>query len=84
MRGHSSIAKRQYDRATTDFDEAIRLNPKNAIALFGRGTAYHCKGHCDRALADYDEAIRLDPNFTLAINNRAEIIPSAGLGGRAH
>jgi cytochrome c-type biogenesis protein CcmH/NrfG len=41
--------------------EAIRLDPKNALAFYYRGRAYVNKGDDDRAIADYSEAIRLDP-----------------------
>src|SRR5262245_38906590 len=53
--------KDHYDRAMRDFDEAIRLNPKDASYYRPRGYAYYHKGDYDRAIRDFDEAIRLDP-----------------------
>jgi tetratricopeptide (TPR) repeat protein len=50
-----------YDRAIATVSEAIRLDPKNALAFYYRGRAYVNKGDDDRAIADYSEAIRLDP-----------------------
>ena len=55
--------KGDYDRAIADYDEAIRLDPRYAVAYYNRGVAYCDKGDYDRAIADYNEAIRLDPKL---------------------
>jgi tetratricopeptide (TPR) repeat protein len=52
---------RDYDRAIADYSQAIRLDPKYAVAYINRGISYEAKGDNDRAIADYDQAIRLDP-----------------------
>ena len=39
-RGHAYINKGDYDRAIADYTEAIRLDPKYAIAYGNRGKAY--------------------------------------------
>lgn len=59
-----------YDRALADYDEAIRLNPKDANAFYNRGVTHAMKYDNDRAIADYDEAIRLNPKDAKAFNNR--------------
>lgn len=51
-----------FDRAITDCDEAIRLEPGKAQAYGHRGQAWAAKGDIDRALADYEAAIRIDAN----------------------
>ena len=66
--------------AIADFSEAIRLNPKDAVAYNNRGVAYYAKSDLDRAIADFNEAIRLDPKDAIAYNNRgaargAEVVP---------
>ncbi len=56
----------EYDKAISDFDEAIRLDPKNAWAFAFRGMAWAAKGDSDKAKKDDDEARRLggpDPWF---------------------
>ena len=58
------------DRAIADYTEAIRLDPKFAIAYNNRGLAYRDKGDTDRAIADFTEAIRLDPKFANAYASR--------------
>jgi lipoprotein NlpI len=50
--------------------EAIRLDPKSAVAYNNRGSAYAFQGDIDRAIADFSEAIRLEPKFADAYLNR--------------
>jgi lipoprotein NlpI len=66
-RGLAYAAKPDYDRAITDYNEAIRLNPKFALAFHNRGFAYAAKQDYDRAIADYNEAIRLNPKFPYSV-----------------
>ena len=42
-----------HDQAIADYNEAIKLDPKNAAAFRKRGNAYYDKGDMDRAIADY-------------------------------
>ena len=75
-RGPTSIGARPTTtRATTitpiaDDNQAIRLDPKDAVAYNNRGNAYGDKGDYDRAMADYGDAIRLDPKYAYAYNGR--------------
>ena len=64
-RGDDYTAKNEYDRAISDYDEAIRLNPQDAIAFYKRGFAYHYKNNRDRAYEDYKTSIRLENEFAL-------------------
>src|SRR5262249_2395559 len=59
-RGVAYRRKGDFDRAIADYDQAIRLNPKYALAYNNRGTAYRYKGDYDRAIVDYDQATELD------------------------
>lgn len=69
-RGREYQAKDDLDRAIADFSEAIRLDPKYAVAYDNRGVAWVLKGENDRAMADFDEAIRLDPKGAIHYGNR--------------
>jgi tetratricopeptide (TPR) repeat protein len=60
-RGNAYRDKREYERAIQDFDQAIKLDPNNAVAFDNRGIAYGHKREYDRAIQDFDKAIRLDP-----------------------
>jgi tetratricopeptide (TPR) repeat protein len=64
------IALKQYDRAITDYDQAIKLDPNEAIPLNNRGDVYYQIGQVDRAMDDFNAAIKLDPNYADALNNR--------------
>ncbi len=39
-RGNAYEKKGEYDRAIADYEQAIRLNPRYALAYSGRGNAY--------------------------------------------
>jgi tetratricopeptide (TPR) repeat protein len=69
-RGLAYGNKGQHDKALQDFDEALRLDPQNAMIHNNRGWAFNNKGDPDHAIRDLDEAIRLNPKFAVAFNNR--------------
>jgi tetratricopeptide (TPR) repeat protein len=66
------------DLAIRDYDEAIRLNPKNAPAFNNRGNAHVSKRMYDRAIQDFDEALRLTPDNALFLRNRANAFRIVG------
>jgi tetratricopeptide (TPR) repeat protein len=69
-RGMAWAAKRELDRAIADFEQAIRINPKDAEAYYSRGLARKLKGDLEAAIADYDQAIQLDAKYANAYVNR--------------
>jgi tetratricopeptide (TPR) repeat protein len=69
-RGNAYSQKGDHDRAISDYDQAIRLNPSHANSFSNRGVAYAHKGDYDRAILNYGEAIRLNPNHADAFSNR--------------
>ncbi len=69
-RGLGYLRKGEYDRSITDFDQSIRIDPKNAFAYDNRGDAWREKGQYDRALTDYNAAIRNDATFASSYLNR--------------
>jgi tetratricopeptide (TPR) repeat protein len=69
-RGRAYAAKSDYDRAVEQYNEALKLDPKYAVAYNNRGNAYFGKKDYARAIADYDEAIKLDARFAAAYSNR--------------
>ena len=71
------------DRAIADLNEAIRLDPKLAMAHNNRGAAYNEQGDNDRAIADYNEAIRIDPKLAMAFSNRGNAYSDKGDNDRA-
>jgi len=70
-RGLAYYNKKDYDKAIADYDEAIKLKPKDtATNTYRRGDAYFNKKDYDQAITDYTEAIKLDPKYSSAYNNR--------------
>jgi tetratricopeptide (TPR) repeat protein len=51
--GRTYYSKGDYDRAITDFDQAIGLEPKAASLYNFRGEAYDAKNDPDHAIADF-------------------------------
>ncbi len=64
--------KGDLDGAMADFNDAIRLNPDDSLALSDRGVLWREKGDIDRAIADFTAAIARNP------------LPRSTVGGRGH
>ncbi len=58
------------DKALADFNEAVRLDPSDALAHEYRGLVWGKKQDHDRAIADFNDSIRLDPTSATSYNNR--------------
>jgi tetratricopeptide (TPR) repeat protein len=59
MRGRAYIYKGDNDRAIADYNKAIELDPKHAVAYYNRGIAYSDKGDNDHAIADFRKSLEL-------------------------
>lgn len=70
-------------RALADFNESIRLNPRDGTAYGNRGRIWMAKGEHDRALADYNEALRLGRKDAMMYYNRGNAWASKGEFDRA-
>jgi tetratricopeptide (TPR) repeat protein len=66
----------EYDKAISDFTEALDHNPMHADAAFRRARAFEKQRNAAAALADYTEAIRIDQELAAAMRlpkeNRSE------------
>ncbi|MFN6471542.1 MAG: tetratricopeptide repeat protein [Nostoc sp. SerVER01] len=58
--------RRDYRRSIADYNEVLRLNPKNASAYALRGLAYQRRGDNQAAIKDFNSAVRIDPNNAIA------------------
>jgi tetratricopeptide (TPR) repeat protein len=63
-------SKNEHDKAIADYDEAIRLDPHDAVAYRQRGCSWSARMLYDRSIADFNGAIRLNPQYALAYANR--------------
>ena len=68
--GRAFFDSGDYDRAISNFSEAIRVDPKKPWAHVGRGWAFGKKDEYDKEIEDQNEAIRLDPRNALAFADR--------------
>jgi Tfp pilus assembly protein PilF len=66
------------DKAISNYNKAIKINPKFVKAYNNRGIAYAWKKQYDLAIADFTKAIELDPKNGKAYNNRAVIYSFQG------
>ena len=62
QQGNALLRARNYEAADAEYDEAIRLKPKAAIAYRWRGRARAALGDLTNALVDYDIALNGYPN----------------------
>jgi tetratricopeptide (TPR) repeat protein len=62
--------KNDNDKAITDYDRSIALNPGDARAFYSRGNAYSNKADHERAIADFSQALALNPQYASALNSR--------------
>jgi tetratricopeptide (TPR) repeat protein len=57
------------EEALAAFEQALRLDPNNALAYSNRGKVLHELGRPKEALASFEQALRLDPDLAVAHNN---------------
>ena len=74
-RGIAWVDKKEYDKAIADFNEAIRLDPKDADAYTNRGYAWYAKKEYDKAIADFTR-----PSGSIPSTRKPIPLPGATLG----
>jgi tetratricopeptide (TPR) repeat protein len=52
---------RQYEKALSEFNRVLELQPNNALARMRRGGVYGRRGEWERSMADFQRAQELDP-----------------------
>ncbi|GBU23908.1 tetratricopeptide repeat protein [Fibrobacteria bacterium R8-3-H12] len=69
-RGYAYYEKGKIDKAISDFNEAMRLDPSLARTYCYIGDGYFDDGDYYKAISYYTKAIRLNPNYAEAYHNR--------------
>jgi tetratricopeptide (TPR) repeat protein len=71
QRGYAYTLLRKLPEAEKDLDQAVKINPKSAMALVHRANFWNVSGKPERALADSELALRLDARMPLAFYTHA-------------
>ncbi len=70
--GQAALVRMDVPAAMSFFDEALKLDPTQAMAAYGRGRILLKMGETKKAMADFTTAIIADPKFGLAYVRRGE------------
>ncbi len=73
-RGQTFSTAQRFEEAVKDFNEVIRLEPKNLVALSNRSVANAWLGRKDEALQDVQAALAIDPNHHTALRAQAQVL----------
>ncbi len=68
------VRNRQFTEAHAAADQALKLAPGNAEALYQKAAIYHANGQIGLALAGYESAIKADPKHGEAHLGRAGLL----------
>lgn len=68
-RGDAYARKDMTDRAISDYDAVLRIDPTLADIFNARGELWRKKGDRPKAVADFDAALKLNPNHAAARAN---------------
>ncbi len=70
-RGNAYFEKGQHDKAISDHNKALEINPRDAEVYYNRGIAYTLKGKYDKAWEDVHKAqdlgFKINPGFLKAL-----------------
>lgn len=70
--GQDALVRMDVPGAMTYFDAALKLDPTQPMAAYGRGRILLKMGETKKAMADFTTAIIADPKFGLAYVRRGE------------
>lgn len=62
VRAAAHMGLKDYPKATSDLNEALRINPKDAAAYHGSGILNETQGNYRGAVDDYRSCLKYDPN----------------------
>src|SRR5690349_8847716 len=82
-RGQYHFNRQEHDAAIREFTEAIRLDPRCALAYANRASSYFNRGELERAIADCNHALQINSRLVLAYANRAGAFLTQGDNERA-
>lgn len=68
----------EYALAIRDFDESLRIEPRNTYSLSQRAECKRALGQCNAALDDYNTLLGLEPNDIDALTARGMLLQDRG------
>ncbi|MBI2879041.1 MAG: tetratricopeptide repeat protein, partial [Candidatus Rokubacteria bacterium] len=68
----------KYDQALPRLDQALKVNPRNQVALMLSGVVHQRQGDVPGAVAAYEKVPTLNPRSVLAGNNLAWLLAEHG------
>jgi tetratricopeptide (TPR) repeat protein len=77
-RAATYAAQQQFKEAAADYDEVLKLDPRNTTALEGRASMAMKLNDMDKALAMYSDAIKADPKEIRYLQYRSYIYEVKG------
>ena len=80
-RGIAFAEKGQYERAISDFNQALKINPRYNKAYNNRGIVYRLTGQYNEAISDFNKSIAINALDAEAYNNLAWLLATAGAQG---
>ncbi|MEG4231765.1 tetratricopeptide repeat protein [Microcoleus sp. Pol11C3] len=76
--GNANYKQGKIEEAISDYNQALDLDPKLAIAYNNRGKAKYAVGKKAEAISDYNQALDLNPKLAAGYKNRG--LAKSGLG----
>jgi tetratricopeptide (TPR) repeat protein len=72
-RADAYFAQGDQQRALDDYNEAVKLAPRNAKVYYNRGVLYAAQANGAAALRDFDTALSINPKLVPALQQRAKV-----------
>lgn len=82
-RGNTFAQLERYRDSMREYNHALELDPRSAVALQNRGSLQMMMGRLEPALADLNASIQLNPRIHSAYYNRAVVLRESGQNLRA-
>jgi len=77
-RGMELLEKKSYEAAATEFQEAVRLTPRDAQAHYYLGYALEMTVQLEDAMRQYELAVRFNPSHAMAHAKLGELLAQRG------
>ncbi len=77
-RGYEYRQRKEYDKALSDYNNAIKTDSTYALAFHNRGALYFFTNRDSLAILDFNKALKLDPKNAETWSNRGSALARSG------